>query len=964
MGIHFIPLNTLSQQRVERLFKTYSAKEGLSINSIYYIEKSPSGFLWISTPIGLQRFNGYEFESWNKPADASSPSSLRIFFTKEDSQNNLWVFTFERPFVFQKNKKEYQPVPHKNLDSLQLTNLKPSFERAGRIWCFNHRFGLVGLNTTTLSADSIIDLSPKLKFIRESFLPITLTVSEDENGTNWLGGSFGDSNFILSVDKNLQCNVQVFPVRTYGVLKAFIATIGNEYLFCSTTQTFICNGANIERPTKILSKENIPGNYYRSFCHRKLKVFNKGNILFPGNSCIWEYNPYQKTLQPYSINQFTKKTVSRQLIFSIEEDDNGNIWIGRDAADGLLVYYPSKLRFNLLEAPEKYFNLVYSLTIDEDENLYAANYEKGINVFDTNGIFKKHIPLRLTENNLHVSVRCMAFADKDHLLLKSLYGLLMYLDIRTEKLINISSLIPPHVKSIPLPFDVNIIKTPQGNLLFFVNNYLLEFVSSGNSYKVNLIDSIFVANPISSVALSPGNNITIAAGSFIYQKREQGWVKISDSLEGGLKQINYDQKGNLWVATTRGIHKIAPSGRDQWFTQRDGLADEFIYGILFDEFGNAWFSSNRGLGCIQSSGAISIYSEDDGVQGEEFDTQSFCKGKSGKLFFGGIKGISSFYPKDILQAKKPGQVWLTRLMVNGEEYLPTQRLDSLGSIQLSNTENILTFNFSLNDFTDPESNIFQVKMQGLDKDWSLVKNIHSLRYLLQPGSYTFLLKGSSDGSTWTNEYRLGIIILPAWWQTTIFRLGLVLVIGTLIAIAVILYNRNRRNKLLQVQRELQKERERISRDLHDNIGAYASAMISHMDSLKNKFPEDEQREAIIEPIREDANQILGSLRETIWILKNEEMRLTDFADGFKMYASKILKNFEGCSIEFKEAISNVRKLSPSQALHLYRILQEALQNTIKHSKATKIDFSIEETEKIRLTYQDNGIGFDISTSSE
>ena len=96
-----------------------------------------------------------------------------------------------------------------------------------------------------------------------------------------------------------------------------------------------------------------------------------------------------------------------------------------------------------------------------------------------------------------------------------------------------------------------------------------------------------------------------------------------------------------------------------------GLLNEFIYGILFDDDGNAWYSSNMGLGCIQKNGAIKFFTEADGLQGDEFDTQSFWKGDDGKLYFGGIKGISSFYPKLVLQPEIPGKIILTSVQVNG-----------------------------------------------------------------------------------------------------------------------------------------------------------------------------------------------------------------------------------------------------------------------------------------------------------
>ncbi|HQS56403.1 MAG TPA: histidine kinase dimerization/phosphoacceptor domain-containing protein, partial [Sediminibacterium sp.] len=98
---------------------------------------------------------------------------------------------------------------------------------------------------------------------------------------------------------------------------------------------------------------------------------------------------------------------------------------------------------------------------------------------------------------------------------------------------------------------------------------------------------------------------------------------------------------------------------------------------------------------------------------------------------------------------------------------------------------------------------------------------------------------------------------------------------------------------LAMLEQLEKERQRISRDLHDNMGAYTSALMANVDKLKSVQGEHTE----LNKIQSNAEQILNSLRETIWVLNNKETNVSDFSDGFKTYCFNVLKNFEEISFE-------------------------------------------------------------------
>lgn len=182
------------------------------------------------------------------------------------------------------------------------------------------------------------------------------------------------------------------------------------------------------------------------------------------------------------------------------------------------------------------------------------------------------------------------------------------------------------------------------------------------------------------------------------------------------------------------------------------------------------------------------------------------------------------------------------------------------------------------------------------------------------------------------------------------------------------YKKNQQIKLLKMQAEEkqssaravlsaeEKERKRISRDLHDNIGAYATVLLSNTEQLKNQATGNGILQ-MAENVSENAQSIMGSIQETIWVLNNDVITITDFSDRVKVFSKKMLKNSPDIQIIFKEQLNTNDVLSPAEALHLFRIMQEALQNTIKHAKPENIVISIKSGDALFISIKDDGIGF-------
>lgn len=158
------------------------------------------------------------------------------------------------------------------------------------------------------------------------------------------------------------------------------------------------------------------------------------------------------------------------------------------------------------------------------------------------------------------------------------------------------------------------------------------------------------------------------------------------------------------------------------------------------------------------------------------------------------------------------------------------------------------------------------------------------------------------------------------------------------------------------RKEQHKQRIDISHELHDNVGAQLSYIVSTLDILKGKLPEETR----INALSDMSKQAIVTLRETVWALNNERITVTGFADKFKAYAMKMIENRSDVSLVFHEAIENDNTILPNTALHLFRICQEAFSNVLKHSGADQIEVLLSADAKAAFCFrmEDNGCGFD------
>jgi signal transduction histidine kinase len=125
-----------------------------------------------------------------------------------------------------------------------------------------------------------------------------------------------------------------------------------------------------------------------------------------------------------------------------------------------------------------------------------------------------------------------------------------------------------------------------------------------------------------------------------------------------------------------------------------------------------------------------------------------------------------------------------------------------------------------------------------------------------------------------------------------------------------------------------------------------------------------EKENRLDNIRSAAKNVMSSLRETIWAVRQEEVNIEEFADRFTLFARNLVKD-SAIDLQLTVSIAKPGILSPIQALNLYRICQESFSNAVKHANASKIECIIKADEKylFYMSVKDNGKGFEANSAS-
>jgi len=945
MGI--LPLALVNAQPKQGYnYTRYTVKNGLAANHVKSLVEDSNGFIWLSTLNAVQWFDGVNFHSIQQGNGIHQLPTI----------NKVDVYALSNKqvlFVYSQGFSIYQPQTHSfNHYLLKENKINPIFLKdTGNIFYFLNGKEFLQYNIDERKITTSINLSNKVK---SSFYIVSV---EQKNDLILLTDELGN-DIIIDTKNKIAKN---FSALTPSQLSYPTSNFYNANTYISFSEKGIIKRNNTTGG--VISSINFSSNpkpEIKSIVHNE-KLSENIFVVTVGKQ-ILVYNAATNTI----VNEIT--TTQKEAILQtgytevIYVDSHKNIWLCSNTQGVYKInYLPNRFKYYTPTNNATDFSIEVEVN-KEDNVVISGSYGQGIFIYDTTGNFKKQISIIDKQHpELTIVTSIEKIANNEYVLIcygsaNSLYKLnTKNYTITPLKIFNAAT--QKQILSVNGSYYQKLIRAGKDSFYYQLTNgnlFLLKIEKDkAIAVRTNAKNLIpFVKHKSTIVgAIEPGK-----LGVF-----NNNILKVYDvfSKDITINSMAVTSDGVYCVATSAGVYKISEEGKFlAKFTKQAGLANENIFSIAVDANNNIWCGHYKGISKITSGGSITNFSEEDGLQNNEFNTNAVYKTNDGELFFGGEEGINSFYPQLLLSENETLSLKVVELKAGKYFNNIDTSFWNINELKLNFNNNIIQFVFNAIGKQQPTAYNYQYRLRNNYTSWINLQQNNSILLTLQPGEYYLDLDASKFFDKNAQPLKtIKIIITPPFWKTELFIVVCLLLLVVALIYLIQFFNKIKYRKQLQelkLQQQLEEERKRISRDMHDTMGAYTSALLSNVQQLKKANNVNEQE---LNKMQNNAEQILNSLRETIWVLNNQSITVNDFSDSFKNYCIKLLQNFDYINFNVEENITNNKTISAQTAIHLNKIMQEAIQNIIKHAQATSINYSINCTEKIIITIEDNGKGF-------
>lgn len=412
-----------------------------------------------------------------------------------------------------------------------------------------------------------------------------------------------------------------------------------------------------------------------------------------------------------------------------------------------------------------------------------------------------------------------------------------------------------------------------------------------------------------------------------------------------------DRHGQFWIATNTGLICYNESAKDYTvFSRKSGLPSNNITGIVKDKAGNIWLGFEGALGCINTvSKGITLFTKSEGLPKAELENP-YYDANSNTLFFTTDHDVIYFNPDEIQKIIPKLNPVITSFRVMGIE----QPLYPGSRIALPYARNYISFNFSAPNLINASENEYECKLDGVDKGWIFLGSNHSTNYhQLQPGSYVFHIRARIRNGSWQSlSTPVSISILTPFWRTTWFFILCAVALLSIIFSFVYVRLRSKFEKQIMAQGI----RNKISADLHDDIGSTLSSINILSELAKQKSPESR---SLLETISTNTSLMQEKMSDIIWAINPKNDHFGNITQHMSQFAAEILepKNII-LSFNTDESLAS-HSLSMDKRKNLYLFFKEAVNNCAKHSEATHVNVSITSRDhQVHLQISDDGKGFE------
>ncbi|WP_170834921.1 sensor histidine kinase [Terriglobus roseus] len=916
------------------------------------IVQDASGFIWVGTQFGLNRYDGFRVKQFFH--DPKVPSSVGCFYIRhlfKDRGGRLWI----------------------SCDG-SLDRYDPDIESF-------HHFQLLDHGTRST--------------------PVVSSISEDRDGTLWLATLGGGIHFNPQTGSSL-----LLPLRdavsgepdTEAI--SWIEEDRAHHLWALTPNALV----QFDRTTGVAERRVSLG---RSVSSGSFHQDRWGNLWL-----IASFRLYRVDLDSGLVREIRKipglNLESPGPVNAMMEDENGDMWFGTDmgvihlphGSGAAERYSPRVGSSNSLPSDR-----VTMLAQDSSGDIWVGFHDVAPIVIQRNSTTAETLSFQPGRSNGLRSSLVTAIGELTAgKLLIATSGATQVLDERTGRYSepfhylvkrDVFDIYRDHEGRTWLASDQGIyrlrpgaqvaerllqgedvhrfLEDPGGGLWVLLRDKLMHFSNASNDFTT--LATAAGGEDFQAVSQSPDGTLWIGSSSGIRRIDPRTGVAHSypylNGSEAGpgdsrINSLRFDTHGRLWVGTQSGLNLFDPQAqRFLRFAQPNELGGQIISCILEDRSGKLWMGSNQGLLRFDPDARkFALYNSAFGVSSLDLSGWGACA-KSGKsrYLFGGFAGVASFIPEDITKNPVIPHVLLTDLLIEdrvisiGPRSPLKRSITQTARLDLAYSQDDFSLEFSALEFRSPATARFRYRLDGLDENWVMVPaGQHSLSFAHLAGkTYTLHLQAvSSEGNPQDPGITLVVVIAKPWWATWWMY---TLYISFTLLIARLAYRaRIRRLSAIFNARTEGRVRERtaLARELHDTLLQDFQGLILRLASVTAQMPEDDRLRPQLDSAMDRAQLSLISGRDSIQQMRTAPMRLVELPGAFRELARDVQLSRTELQVQ---TVATFESETDYDVHEIFQIGREAIRNALQHANASRVEVVLTCNENgFRLAVTDDGIG--------
>ncbi|HEY5041273.1 MAG TPA: two-component regulator propeller domain-containing protein [Verrucomicrobiae bacterium] len=888
---------------------SWNTADGLPQSSVIALTQTRDGYLWLGTLHGLVRFDGHSFTRFNVNNTPGLPGN-GVIFLFEDSRTNLWIGTDNGGLCAMQNG-----VIKKIETGGTAGKITSAFEdKAGTVWFSNPdgmvlrwQHGKLESRTANITDQFSLEL-----FYRSAHLLVL-----GKNDVTW---QLQGGRVLKFRGGRLEKDFGASPWTCSLVLQSFKTSSG--YVGAVTIDANV-TAACEDRDGNLVVGTHGAGVYW----------FNAAG----GCSHI-----------------LTDKRLSHGVVLSLGFDNDGNLWAGTDG-DGI-----ERIKKNLFETPPEFSGgVAKSAAEDAQGGIWATFNSRGLTYRLTNSVQNFGIGTYSNAWSVLVDARQQVWAGTRG------EGLFRFRFNRFQPEAAANQ-IGKHIFALFQGRDGKLWVGGQNGLGCF-DGQRWKFFSTGEGLPPNAVRAI---------ADDAGGNLWIGTdGGGLFLLRD-GKISSANAPANDISCLLADVDGALWTGTFE--HGLARFQNGRWttYSARDGLPDDIGY-LVEDDLKNLWLGSYEGLQRVSftndADGTAKIlgcrtFGKSDGLPVQECSAgaqPAAIRARDGRLWLPTIAGLISVQPGDLKLNTNPPVVIIESVWVDDVQQ-NTNLLSAVGNgpVILTPKNEQLKIRFTGLNFSAPDRVRFKYLLEGHDKKWTPLGGLREVLIRaadLPPGTFTFRVTACNEDGFWNETgATLTVTVEPPFWRKPGFIVTAILVfIGTLAGIIYLISTAKLKRQLRHAQQKelIEKERARIARDLHDQLGANLTqvALLGEMAEADKDLPGEVGQHA--QQICETARETTRSLDEIVWAVNPAN----DTLEGLVNYACKYAQDYfalAGVSYRAEMPPQLPSAPIPPEVRHnVFLAFKEAVNNVVKHAHASeaRVKFQL-GPERFILSITDNGIG--------